>query len=221
MKNKQQAMAWDAFLKRLREMLSKDKETYESIGERLGVGKNTVFEWLNYGKGGKRTPFETMARYMRGAGLNPEDYFSISETEESDFEYVRKAKTQLGAGSSLVIENGHSGKYAFRKEFIRSLGHNNASNLVLFDVIGDSMQPVIVDGDTVLVEIIQDPKPRTGEIWAAWYNEDVLIKRIIPRANGGYTFSSINDNWKDINVEGEQDAFGFIGKVRWLGRFFN
>lgn len=221
MKKNQQAVAWSAFLARLREMLSKDKETYESIGARIGVEKNTVFGWLNYDKGGKRTAFDDMSKYMRGVGLNPEEFFSVSELQESDFEYVRKAKTQLGAGSSLIIENGHSGKYAFRKEFIRSLGHNSAYNLVLFDVVGDSMQPMIMDGDTVLVEITKDAKPRTGEIWAVWSNEEVLIKRIIPSPSGGYIFSSINKDWKDITVGGEQDSFGFIGKVRWLGRFFH
>ena len=214
-----QQAAWNAFLKRIDELLGQPGETYESIGNRIGVGRSAVFDWRNKGKGGKRIPFEAMCRYLRGVGLNPDDYFTLKDLEESDFVYVPKANTQLGAGSSLVVQPGHGKEHAFRREFLVSLGHRDTRHLVLFDVIGDSMEPLVMDRDTVLVEILEGTKPRNGEIWAIWVEDEVLIKRVQVQP-GGYLFTSDNPRYNPIEISGEQEAFGLIGKVRWLGRIF-
>ena len=214
-----QQMAWEAFLQKVDELLGQPGETYESIANRIGVGRSAVFDWRNKGKGGKRVPFETMCRYLRGVGLDPEDFFTVKEIEESDFAYVPKANTQLGAGSSLVVQDGHGKDHAFRREFIRSLGHVDTKHLVLFDVIGDSMEPLILEGDTVLVERFSEPKPRNGEVWAVWVGDEVLIKRVQAKP-GGWLFTSDNPRYTPIETSGEEENFGLIGRVRWLGRVF-
>ncbi len=215
-----QKLAWDAILAKINELLADPGETYESVGKRIGVGRATVFEWRNSGKGGKRISFDTMLRYMRGLGLDPEEFFSIAEVESSEFFYVPKADAKLGAGSSLLTGSKHGEPHAFRKEFIRSLGHGSAAKLVMFDVLGDSMEPLIFNGDTVLVELAEPDHLRHGEIWAVWLEDDVLIKQILKRPGGGYIFHSENPRWADMEIQPEMENFGLIGRVLWLGRVF-
>lgn len=85
-----------------------------------------------------------------------------------------KARLSGGNGSFETADD-IVGYYAFRTEFLK--GHGQPKDMVLFDVSGDSMVPVICHGDTVLIDQSQvDIIP--GNIYGIGIGEEIVVKRI-------------------------------------------
>ena len=86
--------------------------------------------------------------------------------------------------------------------------------LDIIKVIGDSMEPYIQDGETVLVE--RNPKPRNGDIVIANINGEVYIKRIEKDPFGKWIkFISDNPLYETFKIEGEDlKSVDIIGIVR-------
>ena len=212
--------AWRRIVDRVRELQKQTpKVTYEAIGKMCGVSKPTVQRWDKDGQGGEKTAFSDMLRYLEALGISISSI--IEGIPDSEFDYVRKVKAQLGAGASLVTSGEDDGRYAFRKHFLRSVLNVPTKNLVLFDVVGDSMEPVLRQGDTVLVDT-SCTKPHDGEIFAIRVGKELMVKRVSFEP-GFMVCKSDNERAGQFRVSTDEDGqedFGVIGKVRWMGRVF-
>lgn len=136
--------------------------------------------------------------------------------EVEEFSFVQKVAAKAGGGSSLVTSSAPRGMYAFRKDFLRTVGIQ-AENAVMMDVIGPSMEPLIMDGDTILVNE-KDTELRDGSIFAVGYEDELLVKRL-HKIPGGWALHSENPSYKDVEIKGEEVAsLRVYGRVRWFGR---
>lgn len=148
------------------------------------------------------------------------DFFGFTinppEVEPDSYAMVPKVTARAGAGSSLITEESVAGFYAFRLAFLQRVGIDGEHSVML-DVLGDSMQPLIQDGDTILVDQ-SDTRLQDGKIFLVGLGEELLVKRL-QKTVRGWLLVSQNSEYAPISVENpDVDAFRVYGRVRWFGR---
>lgn len=204
---------WDALVERIEE-LKEAGETHEAIAKRMGISSRGYITAILKGTlTGEQTNAERMMQYLRGLGLEPSDYYSVGP-KSGDFDFVPHVKAKLGAGYSLETSGEVDGYMAFRKDFLAKIG--TPSRLALFDVIGDSMEPTVWNGDTVLINTA-DKEIVSGQIFAVRVGEEISIKRL-ERLPGKVLVRSDNPRHHSFEVAPNEGEFGLIGRVRWIGR---
>jgi len=131
---------------------------------------------------------------------------------------VPKVQARLAAGTgSLETEGKVIGYYAFKTDFLRRKGR--AGKMVLMDVLGDSMEPEIKDGDTVLIDESQNAI-LAGGLFAVGIEQEVFLKYLL-RVPGKLVLKSKNPEYDPIEVDMNGDLAGtvrVIGRVVWSCR---
>ena len=85
------------------------------------------------------------------------------------------------------------------------------------DVRGDSMEPLLKNGDTLLVDQ-SDTEVMDGRIYVVTLGDELRVKRI-QKSMRGYVLRSENPRYADITVEGADLAeFKVHGRVRWCAK---
>ena len=137
--------------------------------------------------------------------------------EELDsYEMIPKVNAVAGAGASLETEGSVSGFYAFRNEFLRREGIH-CKSCVMMQVRGDSMEPLIREGDTILIDQ-SDNVPQDGRIFVIGLGDELMVKKL-QKIPGGWRICSENPTYVPIDVMGDElDTFRVYGRVRWFGR---
>lgn len=220
MKKAVQQAAWREIVTTIRQLLV--NESYQKLSERLGVGASTIHGWVNGRATGVRIGYDDMMSHAQKLGINIEHYFSESsdETWNSDVVNVPHVEAKLGAGASLVTSAKVIETIPFPRSFF-SKAHINSKDSVIFDVVGDSMEPVIPEGAVVLVSITEgDIKPRSGRIIAVRIGEEIMVKRFINMGDR-ILLQSENKNRPDHEVFSNSDGWAIIGIVRWCSFILN
>ncbi len=188
-----------------------------TIAEKLGISE----AWLLTGEGRAEPPgselyghagFETdrAARSISGSAAK-----GSSVNDPGAFALIPKAAATLSAGGGIVAEEGHTGeRYAFRRNWLSSLGVY-ANHAILIDVDGDSMEPVLRNGDTVLVDLNRT-RLRDGRIYAIAIGDVLAIKRLDVSGPGKIRVTSINPDYSTVVLPG--DEVRIIGQAVWTGR---
>ncbi|GAB7082327.1 hypothetical protein JCM14635_40020 [Megalodesulfovibrio paquesii] len=157
------------------------------------------------------------ADWLLFGGQHAQCQIENQQSQSESFVYVKKVKARLSAGNgSLETDSELDGYHAFQERWIMRMG--NPSRMVLMDVAGDSMSPVLEDGDTVLIdesktEII------AGKIYAVAIDDEILVKRLDKRP-GLIVLRSENHRYEalEINPADENVHFKIIGKIIWWCR---
>ena len=95
----------------------------------------------------------------------------------------------------------------------------NPKYLKRFKVTGDSMEPLLYPGDTVLVNTAENELEQIldGRVYAIRYWDDLRVKQLIyRRASGVLTLRSVNPGYQDEEVQPGQvsEHITIIGRVR-------
>lgn len=123
---------------------------------------------------------------------------------------VPKVQARLGAGGgSYAVDSEPEGQFAFRRDWLRQKG--NPEHMVLMEVIGDSMEPVIREGDTVLIDRSQQ-EVYSGGVYALGVEDTILVKRL-EKHPYKLALLSANTAYVPIYLKGEE-----INSVRIIGR---
>ena len=174
-----------------------------------GVKNDNLHKWLR----GDRSPkLELIGPVLDKLG------FSLAKQgcDHDGFDLVPKVAAVAGCGESLETDDSTLGWYAFRKEFFLRLGIR-AKSCVLMTARGDSMEPLIKEGDTLLVDESQN-EPRDGAIYAVGLAEALMVKRL-QKIPAGWNLCSENPTSPPVPVTHENlDQFRVYGRVRWFGR---
>lgn len=80
-------------------------------------------------------------------------------------------------------------------------------------VTGESMEPTLMDGDTILVDR-GDRRGVSGAIHVVRHDDTLLVKRLA-RVAGGVELLSDNPDWSTIDIPGTPDI---VGRVVWVAR---
>lgn len=183
-------------------------------------------DWWLYGRGEMYHP--DRARMVEGfhrdgvvIGPVPGD-FPPRPAAPSDFEaeYVRVPRYQIGAGAGggVIVESEQIVDYlAFQAGwFARSVGVAPRS-AALIEVRGDSMAPVLQDGELVIVDT-SCRDFRDDAIYVLQYSGALRIKSVRRRLDGKIEIRSANEDY-GVELLSEQEAeagtFTIVGRARW------
>ena len=175
-------------------------------------------EWLATGRGrpvagrtADNTPLE---------GLYPVPAWeSADELPEGQFVLVPRFKVQLSAGTGrMAFHIDRKRPLPFLNDWIRSIGVRNVAQLVLVYAGGDSMEPRIRDGDLLLMDMGQQ-QVRDGQIYGLRYREELRVKRLFTRVDGGLLIRS--DNLAlypdEIIAPDSSEHLEILGRIVWAG----
>lgn len=133
---------------------------------------------------------------------------------EGEFVMVPKLDVNLSAGNGheqLEINLTRSTPLAFRASWVREK-RLKPSKLAAMTATGDSMQPGIFDGDSLVVDTSQT-EVQDGKVYALWYDGGERVKRLYRLPGGGLRIKSDNPDHPPIEVQPEK-----LEHVRILGR---
>lgn len=129
---------------------------------------NASLSWLAYG----REDIETSAQ-------EPEQPYTVLE----DYEIIRGYDVRASAGDGAYNTHQISVRsLAFRKAWLQER-HFKSTDLVQLWAQGDSMQPTIHDGDSLVINITHRT-PVDGRIYVIRNGKELLVKRIQSLING-------------------------------------
>jgi phage repressor protein C with HTH and peptisase S24 domain len=139
-----------------------------------------------------------------------------SETDlPNEFSLVDKRKGAISAGPGLRPDNDVDFRLAFRNDWLDQFG--GAKQLFVIKVEGDSMEPSLLEGDTVLINKNANAIGAGGGIFAINWNKMILVKRLqMNPQTEKIIIKSDNSNYDSIVVK--PDEIEIEGKVIWYGR---
>lgn len=172
----------------------------EQLAERCGVSKTSQ---VNYetGKRSPDIPYLTLAMQ-----LGVDVMYVIAgggQRDPSDSTYVSvpllNIRASAGGGAINEDETHHEEQgLAFQKAWLdqRRLSHQA---LRVIEVKGRSMEPVLTDGDRVLIDL-SDTRPRSGYVYVLRQGEELLIKYCQLMPGGVIRVSSANAQFATYDV---------------------
>lgn len=149
-------------------------------------------------------------------GLTP---IRVWETEDDlpadQYVLVPTLKLALAAGNgkkAVSVDYGHP--KAFLSNWLRDKGLS-AKYLVSMKVSGDSMAPWVNDGDTVVIDRA-DIEIIDGRDYAIRYGDELRIKQLHRRFDGGLILRSLNTAYADeIIAPVDLEHVEVLGRVVW------
>lgn len=201
------------------------------VAAKLGVHRNTIWNI----EGGKSLPdayellqlaelFHTSVGALLGRpeqSLVPER--STQAVEMENFVFVPHFDIQASAGSGSFQDIGHvTAMRPFDSAYIRGelgIGHDD---LGLCGVIGNSGEPVLHSGDTVLVDF-HDRSVMVEGLHIVRMDGMPLLKKLQRLPGKVIRVSSHNPAYAPFDVVADEESqrdFEVIGRVRWAGLSF-
>ncbi|SDR16055.1 S24 family peptidase [Pseudovibrio sp. Tun.PSC04-5.I4] len=215
--------------RRIEEIVGK-YQTKSEAAEIAGVSVEQLNKWIS---GKVKVPVEGVHSLAAGMDIDLSWVFTgvqaltskpkANVTLKSDFTIIPRVNVHLAAGSGTLngdtIENLED--IPFTKSFLGGkLGRTSTDGLIILTADGDSMDPLIADGDLVMV----DKKRNTlsDGVYAFVYGGLARVKYLRPTLQGDIEVISQNPIHKDeLLKRSELEDFHIIGKVVWCGHRFN
>ncbi len=108
-------------------------------------------------------------------------------------------------------------RLAFRIKWLK-FRNLNISSLAIVFAKGDSMEPTIHNGNSLLIDLA-DTKPTEGSIFVLRFGDELYAKRLQKHFNGGVKLISDNKEYDDQLVRPEEiEQLQIVGKVIWVGK---
>lgn len=227
------------FGKRLRQARKHGDLTQKTLGDAVGVSQGTISEleseglsssfvvqlatacnvsvhWLATGEGemiGSAKPSSTSFGGKHVTALSDEDSLS------GDYLQIRESEVYFSAGNGRephYDEIETSVPATYRREWFVSQGIK-PEQARRFKVSGDSMEPFLFDGDTVLVNLAES-SILNGKVYAIRYGDELRIKRVYRTITGGLILHSDNPDYlprdEEIAPSVVDEHISIIGRVR-------
>ncbi|MCH7371061.1 helix-turn-helix transcriptional regulator [Aeromonas sp. MR16] len=169
---------------------------------------NVNLEWLTTGQGPRHPDGNAELMVQRDA---------------FDEEYA------LIDGFHIAVSAGHGAfndqhevkrKLAFRRKWLK-FRQLQPENLAVVFAQGDSMEPTIHTGDSILIDTSKN-QIKDGGLFVLRLGDELYAKRLQKRVDGGVNIISDNRaGYETLAVlPNELDSLSIIGKVVWLGHDF-
>ena len=142
--------------------------------------------------------------------LNPIENPSDKEIIQIPFYY-----SEVSAGSGTQGATGDFEYLSFDKHWLQNMFLlKNTKDLFSLKVKGDSMEPIISEGDIVFAKIHSEYSNTQG-IYIVCYNDEYFIKKLQFKNKGIIKIISQNTDYDpiDVNLEDPDISFRIIGKI--------
>ena len=211
---------FDSFIKRLREATIITSQA--NLAKTLSISRAAITQ----AKNNDSIPIKWITELSRLFNVNP-DWLEkgtgskvLSQNIYHEiFLQVPKIKARLSAGGgSFETEPEIKEFYSFRKDWLSKKG--KARDMVLMDIFGNSMEPELKEGDTVLIDQSQKAV-LAGAIYAVGFDDTIFVKRLEKRPKELVLLSE-NERYPMMRFRDEEmDSVRIIGKVIWVCREMN
>ena len=175
--------------------------------------KGCSIDWLLTGEGSPfpnaQVPSSTAVAYdTLGNPVDIDEYVFVPR-------YVILAASGHGR---LVGDEKPVFTMAFRRYWVENYVTRDTKNLSVISVKGDSMEGVLNDGDTILINHAETA-PKDG-LYVLRLNENLLVKRLQLVPGGVVNVISANEAYPtfEIDLNNLTDDVAIIGRVEWFGR---
>ncbi len=139
--------------------------------------------------------------------------------ELNDFVFIPRYDVKAAAGAGESIDNSTPQfTMAFRSYWIKNYINASPENLSVIEVTGDSMEGLLNERDTILVN---HAKNQAGNgIYVLRIGNDLIVKRTQTLPNKRLLISSANEAYApfELDLNDPSSDVQIIGKVEWLGR---
>lgn len=180
----------------------------------------------NYEAGTREPKIDDVNKIAKALSIKPEQLLlSISLAKEetqapsaSDYAMIPMYSANGDCGNGYLNDHVEiKGSQAFKLDWLNKQGIKPDRAAVMF-ATGDSMEPYIFDGDSVLFDM-DDVEPRHRQVYVIRRPDCSLsIKRLVQQLNGDWIVKSDNPAYDDERVSAESiHELPFLGRVRWRG----
>ncbi|MFM0738577.1 LexA family transcriptional regulator [Paraburkholderia xenovorans] len=134
--------------------------------------------------------------------------------EDPERVWIDRYDYQFSAGSGLIqweVREKHA--LPFNRSFFRALG-SNPKDCRLLVVRGDSMEPFLFNRDVFMIDATKT-RVRDGGIYAVYFEDEPLVKRIFKRPGGALILNSYNSTKfpdREISVD-ELEYVRVVGEL--------
>ena len=209
---------FESFLKRVFEATGINSQT--ELAAALQINRSAITQ----ARKKDSIPAKWILLLYKAFGLNPDwvesgcgqTFLKRSASDDDIFKNIPKVKARLSAGGgSFEVGSEVQGYYAFRKDWLATKGNQN--KMVLMDIFGNSMEPEMKDGDTILIDESQKDI-LAGAIYAVGIDDTIMVKRVEKHPNKLVLLSD-NKDYSPIYLQGDEiNSIRLIGKVIWISR---
>ena len=213
-------MKFDMFIRRAFEALQISSQNKLAI--LLGINRAGITQAKKKGT----VPEKWILELYRQYGINPDwietgqGKMVIAERDGSvivpKYKSAPYVKARLCAGDgSFEVDETLRDYWMFRADWLNRKG--SASHMILIDIHGNSMEPELKHGDTVMIDTSQKDI-LAGSISAVGIDDTIMVKRI-EKHPGKLVLRSDNKEYEPIYLSLDQmDSFRIIGKLVWISR---
>ncbi len=184
------------------------------LAKELGINRSGI----THARNKNRIPEKWIVKLYRSFKFNPEwiengvgsVFLNTESTNDIAYKQIPKVAARLSAGTGSFECGEEVSEYlSFQSSWLARKG--SAAGMVAMEVFGNSMDPVIREGDTVLIDQSQK-SIIAGAIYAVGVEDTILIKRLEKHPDK-LVLSSDNKDFQPIYLESD-----LMSKVRILGR---
>ena len=179
---------------------------------------------ITHARNNNKIPDKWIVKLYKNFGFNPQwlesgigkTFINTNSQGDVEFKFIPKVAARLSAGTgSFESEENITDYLSFQTKWLA--GKGAANSMVAMEVFGQSMEPVIKEGDTVLIDQSQK-KILAGAIYAVGVEDTILIKRLEKHPDK-LVLSSDNKDYEPIYLQREEtDKVRIIGKIIWSSR---
>ena len=191
------------------------------LAKAVGVSDNAIYKWLS----GRGQPSVTnLVALARAARVSIEWLATGEETRQSaqavtravehgDFIFMPRNRIRFSGGREGMIRSEQVvDSIAFRAAWVKRRLATESRDLLLIEVVGDSMAPTIKDSDLILADLAE-PRFKQDGIYLLRNESGLAVKRIQRRPDGKLLVRSDNPKYEPIVAA----TVGVIGRVIWIG----
>lgn len=194
--------------------------TDKQLSELFNISKTSIYHWREK----QLIPYKELFNTALGLGASLEwllngtgDKYSGSDT--SKLLPVPHYAIQASAGGGALVEAEKIEQHlTLSREWLAKEGISS-NDLIGIYAQGDSMEPTITSGDSLLIDRDKNLVGSDGGIYVINYEGELFVKRVQKLLDGRIAVTSDNKNHMSIEIsKHDLERLKIIGRVVWFGR---
>lgn len=207
---------------RLLELSQERGVSLSSLSEMLGRNPSYLQQFIRKGSPRKLEESDraTLAQFF---GVSEGKLTDLAAVKDKSYapakralsDYIDVPRLAIGASAGPgALLNGEDpfDAFKFSRRWLEEQGLEGAE-LSAIQVEGDSMEPLLNDGDEILVDRSQ--RPFRDGVHVVRLGDTLMVKRVASAGGGRFALLSQNLAYPPVNVEAEE--LEIIGRVVWKG----